>query len=188
MNDFDINTRDGLPAHLRLLADRYPRDGWESHDNFSELTRFWLDRHLMFRKALGMMQDETQGFLNKEIDDQRLAHQTARIGGFFVQNLHGHHMMEDQHYFPLLIGKEPKLGKGFEILDADHHALDAHLKRFTDDANALIQAVQAGDGAQLSADALRKTLEAMEKFLNRHLTDEEELIVPILLEYGDPET
>ena len=38
----DLETRQGLPDALRYLVEKYPRDIWESHRNFDELTRFWL--------------------------------------------------------------------------------------------------------------------------------------------------
>ena len=53
------------------MLDQYPRDMWESHINFDGLTRFWLDRHLMFRKALAQWQDDARGFLDKGRDARR---------------------------------------------------------------------------------------------------------------------
>jgi len=49
----DLRHRKGLPDALRVLLEQYPRALWESHQNFDGLTRFWLERHLMFRRALG---------------------------------------------------------------------------------------------------------------------------------------
>lgn len=186
MRDYDIASRKGLPDALRVLFEQYPREFWESHDNFSDLTRFWLDRHLMFRKALGMMQTEARDFLDHETEARHLANQTARIGSFFLQNLHGHHQIEDQHYFPRLIGMEPRLDRGFEMLDADHHALDGHLHALAETANQLIRSTQESGDVRAGAGEFLDCLAQMETFLNRHLTDEEDLIVPIILRHGDP--
>ena len=50
----------GCPIPLRLLAERYPRIGWEAHPHFTALTRFWLDRHLGFRRMQAMLADDTR--------------------------------------------------------------------------------------------------------------------------------
>ena len=126
----DLATRTGLPEALLILLEKYPRDIWESHTHFNGLTRFWLERHLMFRKMLSVMQQDVQSGLDKNIERMSLNHRLGRIGSNFVQNLHGHHHMEDEHFFPKFILVEPPMNAGFEILDKDHHALDAHIERF----------------------------------------------------------
>jgi hemerythrin-like domain-containing protein len=94
-----------------------------------------------------------------------------------VQNLHGHHQIEDLHYFPVLTRREPRLARGFEILDRDHHALDALLAGFAEDANAVLQ-------GRLEPGAFRERLLGFEAVLVRHLEDEEDLIVPVILKHG----
>ena len=58
--EFDLNLRQGLPPHLRVLADKFPRTTWQGHPNFSQLTAFWLDRHGMFRQILAKLVADTQ--------------------------------------------------------------------------------------------------------------------------------
>ena len=188
--DLDLDTRGGLPDALRVLLARYPRDTWEAHGNFGQLIRFWLDRHLMFRRMEAMLRDGTEGFLDRKVDPARYGHETARIGQRLLQELHGHHMMEDTHYFPVLTRQDRRLVRGFEMLDKDHHALDAHLAGFAGHANALLKALGGphpeGRKARDEAGRFHTRLTGFGRFLDRHLTDEEELIVPVLLHY-DPQ-
>ena len=65
--------RQGLPDALRVLLEDYPREAWESSDNFGTLIRFWLDRHLMFRGLMTSLQGETERALDGNLDDRLLA-------------------------------------------------------------------------------------------------------------------
>lgn len=184
MNHTALTERDKLPDALRVLLKQYPRDLWQSHQNFDKLTRFWLERHLMFRRALAQWQADTQSFLDKNSDARAHGRMTARIGGFLINELHGHHHIEDAHYFPVLSAAETRLARGFEVLDADHHTLDAVLQDLTETANTHLRALSGGADAITSAGAVLQRLEGFERFLNRHLLDEEELVVPVILHHA----
>ena len=182
--NYALELRTGLPEPLRVLLETYPREAWQADPGFSELIRFWLDRHLMFRRLLGAMQTETEAVLDKKMDARSYGAHLSRYGSMFVGELHGHHSIEDQYYFPKIQGLEQRVTRGFEILDADHHALDGHINEFAGSANAVLEAIHAGKPATDPAGALRDGLSDMSRFLDRHLTDEEELVVPILLKHG----
>lgn len=182
-----LSDRDGLPEHLRVLAARYPREGWEAHDNFSQLTRFWLDRHLMFRKAQQQLLKGTETFLDGNADPRRAGAETARIGQFLLEQLHAHHHIEDDHYFPIFAKFDKRLEKAFTLLDADHHELDATLSTFTKTANGALQALSGTGDARAAMGQFQATVDQLGRFLHRHLTDEEEVIVPIVLEYAPEE-
>ena len=53
--NFDIETRQGLPADLRYLAEKYPRELWQEHANIHGMANQWLQRHDMFRELGGML-------------------------------------------------------------------------------------------------------------------------------------
>ena len=179
----DLETRAALPDALRVLVTQYPRDIWQSHRNFDALTRFWLERHLMFRQLLDRITGETQGFLDGNRDPQEFARLSARLTGFLLNQLHGHHQIEDMHYFPTLSGLDARLTPGFELLDADHHALDGHLQTMADDTNAMLRALQEGAGHD-AAGRVEARLRRFGRFLDRHLVDEEELVIPVILHYA----
>lgn len=185
-----LERRKGLPDALRILLRDYPRAMWESHRNFDGLTRFWLDRHLMFRDLLGRLSAENAGFLDGRSPARSHAARTSRYAGFLLNELHGHHGIEDQHYFPVLAGLEPRIARGFDLLDADHKALDGHLHGLAEDTNALLRAIEAaGAGgpeaaARDAAGRLQTRFDGFGRFLDRHLTDEEELVVPVILHHA----
>ena len=179
MNDpTDLTTRDRLPEALRALLRDYPRADWQGHDNFAGLVAFWLDRHLMFRRLTEALRRDAEAAIDRRMDAQSHAARLSRHGGMLVGQLHGHHQIEDMHYFPVLTRLERPLERGFEILDRDHHALDALLGRFTDAANAVLQG-KDGPGP------FHEELLSFERFLHRHLEDEEDLIVPVILKHGE---
>ena len=180
----DLATRTGLPDALRVLLEQYPREDWTEHAHFDGLVRFWLDRHVMFRKLTDMLRSDCEAVLDAQTDPRTFSNRLGRFGGMLVNELHMHHQIEDAHYFPPLSGAEPRIARGFEILDRDHHAIDAHLGLFVEDANAVLRT--AGDGADIrtAAGLLLARTKRLDGFLDRHLIDEEELVVPVILRHG----
>ncbi|WOI55358.1 hemerythrin domain-containing protein [Palleronia sp. LCG004] len=183
MTDLTLEEREGLPDALRVLVEALPRGTWEAHPNFSPLTRFWLDRHLMFRDVLGQLTQGSRDFLDGNVAPDRYGHETARMAQFFLQQLHSHHDIEDHHYFPVLEGLDDRLGRGFALLDADHKALDGHIDALAKGTNAMLKGLSGPDPRKGAGD-LERQLGAFDLFLDRHLTDEEDLVVPVILTYA----
>ena len=172
----DLRSRAGLPDPLRILLAEYPRAGWERDGGKSDLVMFWLERHLAFRNILKTLREDTEALIGKTMDFQVFAPRFAQLGNGFLNALHGHHMIEDMQYFPRLAQIDGRLDHGFRILDADHHALDEELESLAGAANGVLNG-----GPPLE---LADTLERLDGFLDRHLTDEEDLIVPVILKSG----
>jgi hemerythrin-like domain-containing protein len=184
MPDLDLNLRTGLPDALRVLLADYPRADWPAHRHFDGLVRFWLDRHLAFRQMTALLRADTEALLDARIDPQTFTSRLSRIGGNLVGDLLGHHQIEDDHYFPLLAQTEPRISSGFELLDRDHHALDTHIEDFVARANGVLGHWK--DSAMLlttTAD-FAASLSRLTSLLDRHLIDEEDLIVPVILRHG----
>lgn len=171
-----LTAREGLPEPLRALLEAYPRTGWTQDRNFDGLVAFWLERHLMFRRLLETLRKDAETRIGGDMDAVQHGRRLQRNGSLLVSQLHGHHQIEDMHYFPQLAGLEPGLEHGFALLDADHGALDGILAGFTESANAVLQGAPAG--------AFRDKLVRFEGLLDRHLQDEEDLIVPVILKHG----
>jgi iron-sulfur cluster repair protein YtfE (RIC family) len=179
---FALDGRKGLPEHLRVLAERYPRTEWRGHPNFNDLTAFWLERHGMFRQLNDLLVDATQRRLDGA--NPRYGREMQHYTSMFLNQLHGHHQIEDQHYFPQFIPLDARLVQGFEILDRDHHALDGHIHALAATTNAVLHRIAAGEDDEREARDLLAAQTDFRKFLHRHLEDEEDLVVPVILEYG----
>ncbi|MEO1677652.1 MAG: hemerythrin domain-containing protein [Pseudomonadota bacterium] len=181
--DWSLERRTGLPDALRVLLKEYPKEGWERDPGFSGLLRFWLDRHIMFRELSERLVAEVRTFLDDQGEVEQLKANISRFGGLFVNELHGHHHIEDAHYFPMLVQHDARLVRGFALLDADHHAIDPQLSIIVDAANGVLRS--DGAGLRDATAALQTVLERFDGLLNRHLQDEEELCVPVVLRYGE---
>ena len=181
----DLKDRDGLPDALRALVEKHPREGWRRHREFGPLTDFWLHKHLGFRRAMESLRSEARGALDRGLAPEDYARRLSRLGGAFLQELHGHHSIEDMHYFPRMVPLVPSLERAFAILDADHHVLHEELDGFAEGANGILRAVGSGADWRAPLGRFEERLSGMERFLDRHLTDEEEVVVPVILEVGE---
>ena len=183
MSDLDLSHRTALPDALRVLLAEYPREAWEADPNFSALIRFWLDRHQMFRALIEQMDKDVQEALDGDMEPGFYVQKLARFGGGFANELHGHHQIEDMHYFPVLEQQDARISSGFGILDKDHHQIDALLHGFADAANQLLRDPGTGSAFRDKSGAVKTELDRMAPMLDRHLVDEEELVVPVLLKF-----
>jgi iron-sulfur cluster repair protein YtfE (RIC family) len=179
-----LDTRAGLPEALRLLVTDYPREGWAAHPHFEGLVAFWLSRHQMFRDLMRVIATDAEAAMDRRIGGRDYAMRLSQLGGGLIQNLHGHHQIEDHHYFPVLRQQDTRIATGFDLLDADHHALDGLIAGFADAANGAIRSVD--DPARLTDRAadLAACMADFQRKLGRHLEDEEDLIVPVILKSG----
>ena len=75
------------------------------------------------------------------------------------------------------------MARGFDVLEGDHHHIHADMARTAETANALLQALRAGgDTLRGSSDDYANASGKLLKGLVRHLDDEEDLIVPLILD------
>lgn len=185
--DLALATRAGLPEDLKHLIVRYPREVWTGHVNLGEMASFWLSRHTMFRELGVMLEDAAGRFRGGEIDARQFAGFFAPRLQFFLQQLHTHHHIEDDHYFPIFRRAEARLVRGFEMLERDHDALAAAIERSVVTANDFLRALNGAAGdIQSAADNYIRSGAVLVRGLTRHLDDEEDLIVPLILDRGEP--
>lgn len=172
----ELSERAGLPDALRVLLAEFPRDSWHTHSNFRGMVQFWLDRHMMFRRLLALLEQDFQRFADGGLSFDTYAPRLQQYGSMMLNELHGHHQIEDIHYFPKLVALDTRLEDGFALLDRDHHALDAVIHGMAEGANGLLRDRATG--------TFESALGDMAKLLDRHLEDEEDLIVPVILKTG----
>ncbi|MFO1142097.1 MAG: hemerythrin domain-containing protein [Amaricoccus sp.] len=184
-DELALAARSGLPDPLRLLVERYPRIGWEAHPNFTALTRFWMDRHLSFRRMHAVLAEDTRRFLDRDAEARAYAGRLLPVAGRLIDELHGHHWIEDHEYFPMLQALDDRIGWGFDLLERDHEALGAVIDDLATATNGVRAAVRAADGADAAAARLESRIAALGRLLDRHLIDEEELVVPVILDHPE---
>ena len=175
---------DDMPDEMRVLLESYPRDSWDAHPGFRDKTRHWLGAHRMFRQLTARVRVDAETCLDRNIAPDDYAARLSYYGGILVGNLHGHHGWEDRSYFPELSAADPRFDAGLEILEQDHADLDIVLEAFITTANRAIAQIRTGAAEALDdVGRLHGTAETIEAFLQRHLSDEEELAVPIILHH-----
>jgi hemerythrin-like domain-containing protein len=178
--------RERWPVELRLLIERYPREVWHAHANLGEMARFWLARHDMFRELAASIEAGAARFREGQVAASEFGRWFAPRLQFFLEQLHVHHHIEDGHYFPVLRAAEEKLARGFDVLENDHVAIHGDIARTVENANALLRALGGSADAQQRAGAgYAAAGAALLKSLRRHLDDEEDLIVPLILDRGE---
>ncbi len=183
LDTFQMRTTE-MPEEMRVLLHEYPRDSWESHPGFKEKTRHWLGAHQMFRRLAEHVRTVSEIYLDKTMDGEQLAGQLSYYGDALVRNLHGHHGWEDHSYFPELSAADPRFDAGLELLEKDHADLDLVLDQFVSSSNRAIKLIHLDESqARDEVAAVQQTAETVEAFLQRHLGDEEDLAVPIILHH-----
>jgi hemerythrin-like domain-containing protein len=180
-----LDTRSGWPDDLRLLADRFPRETWETHANLGAMARFWLQRHDMFRDIASALADATDAFREGRASaaDFR-AFFPSRLQ-FFLQQLNAHHQIEDLHYFPVFQAAEARLAHGFDVLEADHHLIHEQIDATVEAANGLLRTPANDEAAKPAGEHYAKASGRLLRLLTQHLGDEEDLIIPLILDRGE---
>jgi hypothetical protein len=178
--------RSGWPKDLRVLVERFPREQWQGHANLGEMARFWLSRHDMFRELATMIASIEAQFREGALSPAEFPRQLVPRLQFLLSQLNVHHQIEDLHYFPIFRAAEARLVRGFDVLEGDHHAIHADMAATAETANALLRAL-AGEPQTLRrcGDDYAAASGALLKGLIRHLDDEEDLIVPLILDRGE---
>lgn len=181
MTDFTLNERTGWPAELRLFLERYPREVWPGHANLGQTAAFWLRRHDMFRELGGALQTATGTLKEGTVPAAEFSAWFVPRLQFFLTELNAHHYIEDSSYFPVFRAAEPRLVRGFEVLERDHEQIHERLTMVAEAANNLLASLSS-DGIQRTVDHYAATSEGLLSGLLNHLRDEEDLIIPLILD------
>ncbi|MGB7431849.1 MAG: hemerythrin domain-containing protein [Ahrensia sp.] len=181
--DTALGKRNALPDDLTFLLSRYPRSDWQNHKNLGDMAQFWLKRHDMFRDLGGQLVTAVSDYREERANAQAFAAFFVPRLRFFLQQLNGHHHIEDTHYFPVFAAAEKKLSRGFDLLDADHHVIHDALEANAAAANRMLQTLSNQSVDPRSAtDDYANNADTLIALLTRHLHDEEDLIIPLILD------
>jgi len=182
-----VDVRSGLPGELLELLRKFPRDQWTNDARLHGLAEGWLQRHDLFRSLSRLI-----GGMTTDLRDGRTSPTTflplfQRRMGLLLGELDTHHRVEDDYYFPSFAAAAPTLKKGFDILDNDHAVIHGAIYSLGTASRELIAAL-SGEVSGRDGDALRVAerlageIEGFDRNLLRHLEDEEDLIIPLILE------
>lgn len=178
--------RKGLPEDLQFLSQRYPRDGWRRPGALSSMGRFWLKRHGFFRELAALLSGSIAMLREESFEPREFAGWFAPRLDYLLSDLEGHHHIEDAHYFPIFQEAEPRLRRGFDILDSDHRLIHDLLESNAAAGRSFVEGLgKGGDAMLFAAEAYGAQAERLVSGLVRHLEDEEDLIVPLLLDRAD---
>ena len=152
------------------------------HPNYA-LARFWLERHALFREQIATLRHATHEHLDGRQPGPQFQRWLAPQLQGFLSALNGHHQIEDRHYFPAFRAAEPGLEAGFDTLDSDHRRIHECIVVTVEAANELLRA-PSPDAVHPQAARYADALEQLHDRLLNHLDDEEDLIIPVMLEHG----
>ncbi len=183
-----IETREGLPDEWLFLREKYPRDTWMANSDLGEHARFWLSIHRHFRMMGAHLQSQSDTYREGLIDAGTFRQTMAPRLQQFLQTLDHHHRIEDGVFFPKFMAAEKRLIKGIELLEEDHHVIDAEVHNMVEIANKLLQSDPANsDQLKRNGEAFANCSERIVALLGRHLDDEEDIVVPLMLDRNEIE-
>lgn len=168
-----------LQSDWLYLHEQMPPEKWYNLPSFCTAST-WLGMHQSLRRGQGEIEHLNQNYQNGVLEWSDYRQQLLRLANLHYGHLHGHHGIEDHHYFPKLRRHEPKLSKGFDVLDSDHHQIEQQLQHI----EALLTQLrnQEVNDPKLG-EQMYQAMKTSGEWLYRHLTDEEDLVIPILAIY-----
>ncbi len=184
-----LDARAGLPEDLLFLLAEYPRQRWPEM-TLHETAERWLNIHDWFRTFSASLLTGATDFREGRSSAPEFQRWLDPRLSTFLEFLTGHHHHEDAVYFPAFTRAEPRLALGFAILDRDHDTIHHRLEAL-EAAGGEMRVAGLGtdaDKARFAADRLAGELEGLLGPLRRHLGDEEDIVIPLLLHRGDPVT
>lgn len=181
----DLDERRAWPDELRYLLDRHPRDSWSGVRSSS--VAFWLEVHGHFRFDCAALEEANADFKGGKLAAARFAVAAGQRLRSLVGGLHGHHQIEDHQYFPAFRLREPRLAVGFDTLERDHERLHADIATALGALRELNAAAEVPNAAtvELAARHFGAAASRLTRRLRRHLDDEEDLVVPVLLVHDE---
>ena len=181
-----LPVRAGLPDDIAYLRQAHPQPLWRAHANYGQMADFWLQVHHSLREHGRELARVTQTLREGQLDAAGFQPLFVPRFNHFIQHLHGHHQIEDDAYFPRFRALDPRMVAGFGLLEHDHGLIHLQLLATVGSARELLAALpQGGDEQSRAVDAYATASEGLLALLMRHLADEEDLVIPAILEHGE---
>ena len=190
-DDNHVERRDGLSARLRASMIELPRSQWSDDPRFRGEPAFWLEIHKGLLGGSAALAQWSEQFCDEVADGHRqeLARQLSSLGRQLVHHAHGHHHIEDHHFFPAFLKLFPQLEQPLELLDGDHKVL-ADVLHDLEDALAGFPLRPEGTDKSMrdrwlaGGENLHRAAKRLDDLFIRHIGDEEEICIPAMLKLG----
>ena len=181
---WQVEQRKGLPAVIKDLLLPLERDQWSQHARYGGKASFFMQYHgdllataAYLKQSLQTLLDSSQLVFNWQHLKEPLS-----AAQYLVDRAHNHHSIEEQVYFPQFRKIMPQLSKGIDLLDKDHQSLDLALDDLSTKVMNMVMTMNQEDIIdKQQVKALTDNVLHLQRILQRHLHDEEEVIIPIFL-------
>lgn len=183
-----VEKRSAISPALRETMFNIPREEWASNPRMYGEPGHWLQIHKGLLTASATLPAWIEQFTQEEdpVRMQAIAQQISGLGNQLVHHAHGHHHIEDHHFFPVFLRMFPQLEHPLELLDGDHKVL-AEVLDDLEKATAAFPVSPEGsdrekrDAWLKGADILMPAAKRLDTLFIRHIGDEEEICIPVML-------
>ena len=158
------------------LHEQMPPEKWPLLPSFGSAAS-WLGMHQSLRKGQNQLDYLNRQYLQQQLDWQEYQNQLLQAAFLHYGHLHGHHLLEDHEDFPRLRQWQPKLARGFDLLESDHAQMDQSMQQI----DSWLKQLKHTPAAKIDlVEQLQQAMQQNGQHLYRHLADEEDLVIPIL--------
>ncbi|MGI9355577.1 MAG: hemerythrin domain-containing protein [Rhizobiaceae bacterium] len=142
--------------------------------------------HRSFRMMGSHLTEQSNAYESGAVTAEQFRFAMAPRLQQFLGSLDHHHGIGDHLFFPKFMEAKKRLVAGIELLEADHTIIDAEVHKMIKIANALLQTSALDrDGLKRSGENFAISSRRIVKLLGRHLDDEEETVIPLVLDSGE---
>lgn len=178
-----VAKRTGLSDSIRKTLLEGGREDWTGHPGSHGKAAFWMSIHRDLLQGAAHLRQGMEQLL--DIPESELAEtlRASRLRGFARQLIgfaHHHHEIEDHGYFPQFVLLYPSLDRAMALLDGDHRVLNEAL----DKTGSALGTLGSGEITRDVIATVHQGCSMLDRILNRHIRDEEDVVIPILLKHG----
>ena len=186
ISNLPLAHRTGLPDEIAYLRSTHPKSQWQAHANYGELAAFWLHIHDSLRAHGAEVAQVAEDFREGRYDAMGFQRAFVPRLNQFLQHLNGHHQIEDQAYFPKFRALDRRMEAGFDLLAHDHEVIHERLIASAQAAQRMLDSLsRSADDQRGATNVYSGHAEQLLILLMQHLADEEDLVIPAMLEHGE---
>ena len=182
--EWQVEQRKGLPAVIKGQLLPLEREQWSQHARYGGKASFFIQYHGDLLATASYLKQTLETLLDSSLTVFNWQQLKAPLSAaqYLVDRAHNHHQIEDHVYFPQFRKIMPQLSKGIDLLDRDHKSLDLALDDLSTRVMSMVMTMDQGDVIdKQQVNTLTDSILHLQRILQRHLFDEEEVIIPIFL-------